>query len=55
MECKESRPNGVRQFVKDLIDTLWNVKRVTVLRSSPGVRDLIDTLWNVKENTQKTR
>ena len=32
----------------DLIDTLWNVKTISIFLFPGCDRDLIDTLWNVK-------
>ena len=32
----------------DLIDTLWNVKVMSIRDNLVGFLDLIDTLWNVK-------
>ena len=34
--------------IKDLIDTLWNVKFVLLHIKDLTYYDLIDTLWNVK-------
>ena len=36
-------------MIADLIDTLWNVKQLSLLPRSFLLRDLIDTLWNVKK------
>ena len=36
--------------MRDLIDTLWNVKKCSKLRFTTTSGDLIDTLWNVKYN-----
>ena len=32
----------------DLIDTLWNVKKIIAVDFDGTLWDLIDTLWNVK-------
>ena len=32
----------------DLIDTLWNVKVLSITNGNGATTDLIDTLWNVK-------
>ena len=33
---------------EDLIDTLWNVKKMNDFKKGELLGDLIDTLWNVK-------
>ena len=33
---------------RDLIDTLWNVKKLEWSDKFAEIKDLIDTLWNVK-------
>ena len=35
---------------RDLIETLWNVKKNHVLTLTAIFHDLIETLWNVKRN-----
>ena len=48
VECKEVPLAKPQASSIDLIDTLWNVKFVSVLARSNSLLDLIDTLWNVK-------
>ena len=38
----------VLRLIRDLIDTLWNVKQGHTAAFSLTADDLIDTLWNVK-------
>ena len=37
-------------IVADLIDTLWNVKKMNDFKKGELLGDLIDTLWNVKSS-----
>ena len=36
----------------ELIDTLWNVNRLSLLLHGIQVYELIDTLWNVNKGTK---
>ena len=49
MECKEAGKSCGGEHGGDLIDTLWNVKKIPGLISAMSNPDLIDTLWNVKK------
>ena len=48
VECKDNHfyKNSFQKI--DLIDTLWNVKKNTLIFVVLNFHDLIDTLWNVK-------
>ena len=56
MECKAHRRTG-RGFslLRDLIETLWNVKDAVEDGSSGDRGDLIETLWNVKKKYDRKR
>ena len=36
---------------RELIETLWNVKKFNILIGLPFLVELIETLWNVKSTT----
>ena len=48
VECKEQAQPELELVEKDLIETLWNVKKTSSLKNKPLLLDLIETLWNVK-------
>ena len=48
MECKAQSEPGREQRRQDLIETLWNVKKGGVGKTTTADADLIETLWNVK-------
>ena len=54
MECKVFYRDLRIGTILDLIDTLWNVKAVTMIVLLAAIVDLIDTLWNVKVATINT-
>ena len=49
VECKEKVGWKEIGEIYDLIDTLWNVKKLAAKYIRAAALDLIDTLWNVKE------
>ena len=48
MECKGESSGNAFKRVSVLIETLWNVKRGTVIATPVENIVLIETLWNVK-------
>ena len=48
VECKESVGSVAAAVVRVLIETLWNVKKISQSTYSMHHRVLIETLWNVK-------
>ena len=47
MECKYDQAVYIGKHKRELIDTLWNVNGVLVVRGASALQELIDTLWNV--------
>ena len=50
MECKDKTGIPVQKLNLVLIETLWNVKLLKIIRCKGDGRVLIETLWNVKDN-----
>ena len=55
MECKEARGRECGAGIRDLIETLWNVKITWSEMDREELVDLIETLWNVKEEGRKKK
>ena len=48
LECKADRKAGLYDLAKVLIETYWNVKKISIVLPHGTPPVLIETYWNVK-------
>ena len=51
MECKYLMAWQYTSSGVELIDTLWNVNKLKLIKILVYVKELIDTLWNVNQES----